>query len=114
GGDAHADPLAVGAQGPVAHVVDRGRRRRGRAGSAARLDDGGAALLHHRDEVLLDPGLVDQRPGGLALDRGVADVRVLGGAVVAPDDDLVDVGDGGAGLGGELADGAVVVQAHHG
>src|SRR5699024_1560255 len=45
GGNAHADDAAVGALDPVTHVVDGGRCRRGRTGSAARLDDGGAALL---------------------------------------------------------------------
>src|SRR5690349_22481720 len=52
------------------------RGRRGRRRQAARLDDGGAALLHGRDEVLLDPVLVDQRLGRLAADDRVRDVRV--------------------------------------
>lgn len=46
-------------------------------------------------------------------DLRVEDVRVLGGRVVAPDRQLLDVGDGGAGLGGQLRDRAVVVQAGH-
>src|SRR5699024_7998626 len=46
--------------------------------------------------------------------RGVVDVRVLGGAVVAPDDHVLDVGVVLAGLFGQLTHGAVVVQAHHG
>ena len=39
------------------------------------------------------------------------DVGVLGGRVVAPDRHLLDVGDRGAGLRGELGDRAVVVEA---
>ena len=44
-------------------------------------------------------------------DLGVEQVGVLGGRVVAPDRHVRDVGDRGAGLGGQLADRAVVVQA---
>ena len=46
----------------------------------------------------------------LAADLGVEEVGVLGGGVVAPDRHLLDVGDRGAGLGGELRDRAVVVE----
>ena len=49
--------------------------------------------------------------GVLPVDLGVEDVGVLRGRVVAPDRHLADVGDGDAGLGGELRDGAVVVEA---
>ena len=59
-----------------------------------------------------DPRLVvDDLGGVLAVDLGVEDVGVLGGRVVAPDGDLLDVGDLGAGLLGQLRDGPVVVQA---
>src|SRR6185503_5268303 len=59
GGDAHSHPVAVARAGdPVAHVVDRGVRRTGGRGEAARVDDGGAALLHGGDEAVLEPGLV--------------------------------------------------------
>lgn len=46
-------------------------------------------------------------------DLRVEDVRVLGGRVVAPDGQALDVGDVGAGLLRELRDRAVVVQAGH-
>ena len=50
------------------------------------LDDGRAPLLHGRDEVVLEPGLVVDHLGGvLAADLGVEEVGVLGGRVVAPD-----------------------------
>src|SRR3546814_9785859 len=67
-----------------------------------RLDDGGAALLHDRNEVLLDPGLIVEVDRGLVADQRVRDVRVLGCRVVAPDDHLADVGGLAAGLGGAL------------
>ena len=74
-----------GAERPVVHVVERGvGGRRGRR-RAARLDDRGAALLHGRDELLLDPRLVDEIARGLAVDLGVEHVGVLRGRVVAPD-----------------------------
>src|SRR6185312_7240318 len=52
----HADPVPAGrAMEPGMNVVDgRGGGRSGR-GSATRLDDGGAALLNHRDESLFNP-----------------------------------------------------------
>src|SRR3546814_8141130 len=78
-----------------------------------RSDDGGAALLHDRNEVLLDPGLIDEVDRGLVADQRVRDVRVLGCRVVAPDDHLADVGGLAAGLGGELAQCAIVVEADH-
>src|SRR5687768_600894 len=89
GGHAHRDPL-VGAQVPVAHVVDGGIGGRGGRGEAARLDDGGAALLHGRDEVRLDPGLVvDELGRVLSIDLGVEDIGVLRRRVVAPDAHLL-------------------------
>ncbi len=63
---------------------------RGHGGAElARGNDGGAALLHSRHKHRLDPLLVqgDGRP----LDRGVRNVRILGGAVVAPDRHAPDV-----------------------
>src|SRR5262249_38712103 len=58
----HAHPiLALGAEGPVADVVDRGRCGRGRRRRAARLDDRGAALLHGGNERLVIPVLRDFR-----------------------------------------------------
>src|SRR5699024_4905436 len=58
--------------------------------------------------------VTDGLGGGPAGDRGVEDVRVLGGRVVAPDGQVRDVGDPGTGLGGQLAHRPVVVQAGHG
>ena len=53
----------------------------------------------------------DDLGGVLAADLGVEQVGVLGGGVVAPDRHLLDVGDRGAGLGGQLRDRPVVVEA---
>src|SRR5690606_5851904 len=114
GRDAHGHPLAVAAQHPVADVVDGGVGGRGGRGQATGLDDGGAALADLRDELVGVPvGVVDPVLQRLALDGGEAVVGVHGRAVVAPHDQLLDVADGNVGLGGQLAQGAVVVQAQH-
>ena len=113
GRDAHADPVvAVGAQRPGAHVVNRGRSGRSSGGCAARLDDGSTALLYDGDEGVFVPAVFNQAFGGFALHGGVADVRVLGGGVVAPDGHLGDVGAVRAGFFGELRQRAVVVKAY--
>ena len=49
----------------------------------ARGNHSGTALLHGGHKLGLDPGLV--QVDGLTLGGGVGNVRVLGGAVVAPD-----------------------------
>ena len=47
---AHADPFAVAAQGPVAHMVNGCGSCGSCGGSAASLDDGGTALLNGGDD----------------------------------------------------------------
>src|SRR6185436_15207233 len=69
GRDAHGDPLAVGAQGPVAHVVDGGVGGRGGRRQAASGNDGRAALADGGQEDLTVPLLVvDQFLHRLAVD----------------------------------------------
>src|SRR5699024_5210912 len=98
----------------VAGVVDGGVRSRGGRGGTTGVDDRRTSLGHGGDEVLGDPVLVtDGLGGGPAGHGGVEDVRVLGGRVVAPDGQVRDVGDSGAGLGRQLAHRPVVVQAGH-
>src|SRR5690554_6669373 len=113
GRNRHADD-AVGAQRPVAHVIDGGGSGGSGGRSPARLDDGGAALLHGGDEVVFVPVTLDQIESGLAIYLGVGQIGVLGGAVVAPDDHAVDVGNALAGFLRQLGQGAVVVKASHG
>lgn len=53
-----------------------------------------AAATTHRDEVPLEPGfvlhgVVRRHLGAVDVDLGVVDVGVLGGGVVAPDDDVL-------------------------
>src|SRR5690606_37985859 len=115
GGHAHGDPLAVRAQHPVTDVVDGGVGGRGCRRQAACVDDGGAALADRRDERVAVPGLVvDDLVDLLAVDRGETRVGIHGGGVVAPHDEVLDVCHGGAGLGSQLRQGTVVVQAQHG
>src|SRR3984885_14860050 len=59
GWHSHAHPIARRcAEHPVMHMIDRRRRGGCRGGSAARLDDGGAALLHGGNKTVLEPGLI--------------------------------------------------------
>src|SRR5699024_8054471 len=113
GGNAHADD-AVAAVDPVAHVVDGGIGGGSGTGGTARLDDGGTAFLHRGDELVFVPVALDLSGRRLAFDGGMADVGILGGAVVAPDDHAVDVSHLGAGFLRQLRQRAVVVETHHG
>src|SRR5690606_687261 len=82
---------------------------------AACFDDGCATLADGGNEHVAVPCVVvDQLSQALAANRGEADVGVHSGGVVAPDDELFNVGNGLAGLGCQLRQGAVVVQAQHG
>ena len=96
------------------HALDGGVGGRGGRGGATGVDDGSATLGDGRDEVVLDPGLLDQLAGLLATDLGVEQVGVLGGGVVAPDGHVLDVVDRGIHLAGQLGLGAVVVQTRQG
>lgn len=54
----------------------------------------GMESITHRDEVSSEPGivldgLVGFRLGSLEVDLSVVDIGVLGGGVVAPDDDVL-------------------------
>src|SRR5690606_15593161 len=92
GGYAHGDPLTIGAQHPVADVIDGGIGGRSGRRQAACVDDGGAALAHGGDEYVAVPGvIIDQLSQALAADGGVADVRIHRGRVVAPYDQLLDL-----------------------
>ena len=87
-------------------LVDGRRGRRGRRGGAARVDDGGARLA----TVGMKSFSTQARSArmsviGAPLTVGLGQVGVLGGGVVAPDGDLVDVGDVAAGLGRQLGQG---------
>ena len=96
-------------------MVDGGVGSRRCRGQAARLNDGGAALADGGQEDSGVPDLVvDQVFDLFAADGGKTVVRVHGRRVVAPDGEFFDVGDLGAGLGSDLRQGTVVVQAQHG
>src|SRR5665811_1405304 len=75
GGDGHREPVAFRRTlEPVAGVIDRRGSSRGRRRGAACFDDRRAALLHSRDEVALEPSLVDEFRNGLAADGGLESV----------------------------------------
>ena len=94
-------------------VVDGGAAGGGGGARAAGGDDGGAALGDGRHEVVLHPFVIDEGRSGLAFDRGERDVGNHGRGMVAPDGHVLDRGDGGARLFGELRHGAVLVEAEH-
>ena len=101
--------------GQAAHGIAGGIRRGGGAGQATSGDDGGSALLHGFDEVTLQPFVItDDVRGGLAIDLGIEEIRILCGAVIAPDGQVADAAGEHASLGGELALGAIFIQAGHG
>ena len=120
--DAHRHDLAGGGpEEPVADVVaGGGGGGRGRA-LLAGLDNLGATLLDGGDEGLLDPlGVGDEavHGGGHALlgvvaHVGEAEVGVLCGGVVAPDDHVVDALHLDPDALGDLSLGSVVVKSGH-
>src|SRR5574343_490642 len=113
GRNAHGDPVA-GAENPVTDVVDGGVGSGSGRRQAAGFDDGGATLADGRQEDVVIPGvIVDQGLDGVAIGLAVAVVGVHRGRVVAPDDQLLQGRNFTAGLGGQLRQGAVVVQAQH-
>src|SRR5690606_32301116 len=114
GRDAHGDPFALGTQHPVTDVIDGGVGSGGRGRQAARFDDGRATLADGGQEDVAVPfGVVDQVLDLVAVGSDEAVVGVHGGRVVAPHHEVLQAGHVTAGLGGELRQGAVVVQAQH-
>jgi hypothetical protein len=99
---AHRHPAAIRTVHPVAHVVDGSVGRRCGRRQAARPDDRGAALADGRNVSVAVPRIVDQRFGGLAVDRRETDVRINRRRVIAPHDQLVDRSHRLARLRGEL------------
>ncbi len=99
---------------PGLDVIDGAVGRRHRRAGAARLDDGGAAILHLRDEGRFEPGAVGDDFGrGPALDPGVGEIGILRVGVVAPDGDVGHVFAADACFLGQGGTGAVVVEPRH-
>ncbi len=114
GDDADGMEAAPGGGDEVADGIDHRVGGGGGRGSASGVDDGLAALSDGGDKGFLEPGFVaDDFIGGLASDFGVVEIGEHAGAVVAPDAEFGDLGDGDAGLLGELGLGAVFVEAGH-
>lgn len=104
----------IGALNPVAHVVDGSVTSGSSGGELSELDNLSTSLLHTRSELISSPCSINELGGSLAFDGGVADIRVHGGGVVAPDGHLLNVSDLGTSLEGELGEGSVVVKTGHG
>mmetsp|Transcript_23045 Transcript_23045/g.64742 ORF Transcript_23045/g.64742 Transcript_23045/m.64742 type:complete len:229 (-) Transcript_23045:138-824(-) len=111
------------AEEPVTHVLHGGVRGGGCRAQLSGLDNGGAAFLYQGNKGVVQPGIVThgsadgagEAGGGEIAHESVVDVRVLGGGVVAPDNDVTHV------LArlefqalAQLAKSAVVVQPRHG
>ena len=99
---------------PVAHVVDGGVSSGSSRGELSELNDLSTTLLDAGSELILGPGGINEGRSVLAGDLGVPDIGVHRGRVVSPDGHLLDVGDLGVGLEGELSEGSVVVKTGHG
>ncbi len=112
----HREPVALcGGSDEVFHGHESGVGSRGGRGSAASLNDGGAALLHSLDKLTFQPlGIGDHLGYRFAADFGVGEVRVLGGGVVAPNRHIGDGGNRYACLGSQLALGSKLVEHRHG
>ncbi len=89
---AHRDARPVarwGGAGEAADSVTGGIGGGGGRGKTACLDDGGATLLHGADELTLEPSVIaDHFRRGFATDLGVVEIRILSGAVIAPDGEV--------------------------
>lgn len=112
GGDTHGDPV-FRAESPVSNVVDGGVTSRRSRGRSSRVDDFSTTLADLGVEPSVDPSGVKSRSDELAVHGGAGQVGVHGGRVVAPDSELSDIGDTGAGLLSELVEGSVVVESGH-
>jgi len=113
-GNSHGSPFTVGTEDPVSNVVDSRATSGGSTGELSGLDDGSTSLLDGGDEVLFNPGVINEGSGGLTLDGGEVDIRVHSGRVVTPDGELLDFFDVSTGLFGQLSEGSVVIQSGHG
>ena len=87
----------------------------GGSGGSGRLthdrDDLGTSLLHLRKEGAIEPGVVvDNLTSGASTNSSVESIRVLSGGMVTPDDDVVDVLNGGTGLVGDLAGSSALIK----
>jgi len=69
----------IGSLNPVAHVVDGGVTSGGSGGELSQLNDLSTSLLDTGSEFVLDPGGVNERLSGFAVNSGVSDIGVHGG-----------------------------------
>ena len=95
-------------------MVDGSVGSGGSRGELSELDDFSTALLDTRSKLLIDPDWVNEAESILSLHGGVSDIGVHRWRVVAPDGKILNVGNLGAGLEGELGDCSVVVETGHG
>jgi len=112
--DTHGGPGTIGSLFPISDVVNSGITSRGSTGELSGLQDSSTSLLDGGDEVLIDPLLVNEIHGGLAIDLAVVEIGVHGGRVVTPDGKIGDVVNVGVGLVSQLEEGSVVIKSGHG
>ena len=104
----------IGAEDPVAHVVDGGVSSGGSGREFTEINDLSTTLLNAGSELISDPGSINELRGSLAGDGAIPDIGVHRGRVVTPNGHLLDISDLGAGLKSELGEGTVVIKAGHG
>lgn len=94
-------------------MVDGSVGSGGSRGELSELDDFSTALLDTRSKLLIDPDWINEAESIFSLHGGVSDIGVHRWRVVAPDGKILNVGNLGAGLEGELGDCSVVVETGH-
>ena len=114
--DGHGDPLSLGSsEVPVTDVVSDGVGSRESRRKLTSSDNGSTSLLDNLHKFGLEPSVLSGLLQVLLLsaldDVTVVGTGVLGGAVVTPDGDVLDVLGGDIELLGELGLGAVMIEA---
>lgn len=77
-------------------------------------DDGSTSLLYAGHEFFVEPFLVEPGVHIFSIGVGVPSIGEHGGRVVAPDDEVIHILDGGGNLVGQLVLSTVMVQTGHG
>src|SRR3954463_13789511 len=112
--DGRAEPVVRGrGRDQAPHMIDERLRCGERARGTARRDDGRTALLHDRDEFVLEPRPVDGLVRGATVHLRVREVWEECRAVISPDDQLRDVTHPRTGLVREQRPRAVLIEPRH-
>ena len=95
-------------------MIDGGGTSRCCGRGTSEFNNFGSSLLHSWGEFLDFPVIVDEGQSWLSTDGAVSNIWVHSWRVVTPDAELLDVGDLGLRLEGQLGKGSVVIESGHG